>query len=86
MVLAGKLHIVHMDEKARAAACGEHYVNRLEYSFIGNLRNRYHGKLFTKPLHNGGCSYVPFLVPLFWLSGMKLQCSVLRVKSVCPPS
>jgi hypothetical protein len=30
MVLAGKLHIVHMDGRARAAACGEHYVDRFE--------------------------------------------------------
>jgi hypothetical protein len=28
MVLAGKLHIVHMDGRARAAACGERYVDR----------------------------------------------------------
>jgi hypothetical protein len=30
MVLAGKLHIVYMDGKARAAACGERYVDRFE--------------------------------------------------------
>jgi hypothetical protein len=30
MVLAGKLHIVHMDRKARVAACGEHYVDRFK--------------------------------------------------------
>jgi hypothetical protein len=30
MVLAGKLHIVHMDGRARAAACGERYVGRFE--------------------------------------------------------
>jgi hypothetical protein len=28
MVLAGKLHIVHMDGRARAAACGERYVDK----------------------------------------------------------
>jgi hypothetical protein len=28
MVLAGKLHVVHMDGRARAAACGERYVDR----------------------------------------------------------
>jgi hypothetical protein len=26
MVLARKLHIIHMDARARAAACGERYV------------------------------------------------------------
>jgi hypothetical protein len=31
MVLAGKLHIVHMDGRARAAACGERYMDR----FVG---------------------------------------------------
>jgi hypothetical protein len=31
MVLAGKLHIVHMDGRACAAACGERYVDR----FVG---------------------------------------------------
>jgi hypothetical protein len=30
MVLAGKLHIVHMDGSARAAACGKRYVDRFE--------------------------------------------------------
>jgi hypothetical protein len=30
MVLAEKLHIIHMDGKARAAACGERYVDRFE--------------------------------------------------------
>jgi hypothetical protein len=30
MVLAGKLHIVHMDWWARAAACGERCVDRFE--------------------------------------------------------
>jgi hypothetical protein len=30
MVLAGKLHIVHMDGRARAALCGERYVDRFE--------------------------------------------------------
>jgi hypothetical protein len=30
MVLTGKLHIVHMDGRARAAACGECYVDRFE--------------------------------------------------------
>jgi hypothetical protein len=30
MVLAGKLQIVHMDGRARAAACGERYVGRFE--------------------------------------------------------
>jgi hypothetical protein len=30
MVLAGKLYIVHMDGRARAAACGERYVDRFE--------------------------------------------------------
>jgi hypothetical protein len=30
MVLAGKLHIVHMDGRARAAACGPRYVDRFE--------------------------------------------------------
>jgi hypothetical protein len=30
MFLAGKLHIVHMDGRARAAACGERYVDRFE--------------------------------------------------------
>jgi hypothetical protein len=28
MVLAGKLHIVHMDGGARAVTCGERYVDR----------------------------------------------------------
>jgi hypothetical protein len=31
MVHTGKLHIVHMDGRARAAACGERYVDR----FVG---------------------------------------------------
>jgi hypothetical protein len=31
MVLAGKLHFVHMDGRARAAACAERYVDR----FVG---------------------------------------------------
>jgi hypothetical protein len=30
MVLARKLHIVHMDGRARAAACGERYVDQFE--------------------------------------------------------
>jgi hypothetical protein len=30
MVLAGKLHIVHMDGRTRSAACGERYVDRFE--------------------------------------------------------
>jgi hypothetical protein len=30
MVLDGKLHIIHMDVRARAAACGERYVERFE--------------------------------------------------------
>jgi hypothetical protein len=30
MVFAGKLHNVHMDGRAHAAACGERYVNRFE--------------------------------------------------------
>jgi hypothetical protein len=30
MVFAGKLHIVHMDGRARAAACGEHYGYQFE--------------------------------------------------------
>jgi hypothetical protein len=30
MVLAGKLHIVHMDGRARVSACGEGYVDRFE--------------------------------------------------------
>jgi hypothetical protein len=30
MVLEGKGHIVHMDGRARAAACGERYVDRFE--------------------------------------------------------
>jgi hypothetical protein len=30
MFLAGKLHIVHMDGRARAAACCERYLNRFE--------------------------------------------------------
>jgi hypothetical protein len=30
VVLAGKLYIVHMDGRARAAACGERYVDRFE--------------------------------------------------------
>jgi hypothetical protein len=30
MVLAGKLHIVHMDGRALAAACGERYVDLFE--------------------------------------------------------
>jgi hypothetical protein len=30
MALAGKLHIVHIDRRARAAACGERYVDRFE--------------------------------------------------------
>jgi hypothetical protein len=30
VVLAGKLHIVHMDRRERAAACGERYVDRFE--------------------------------------------------------
>jgi hypothetical protein len=30
MVLAVKLYIVHMDGRARAAACGERYVDRFE--------------------------------------------------------
>jgi hypothetical protein len=31
MVLAGKLHIIHMEGRARADACGERYVDR----FVG---------------------------------------------------
>jgi hypothetical protein len=30
MVLAGKLYIVHVDGRVRAAACGERYVDRFE--------------------------------------------------------
>jgi hypothetical protein len=30
MVLAGKLHIVRMDGRARSTECGERYVNRFE--------------------------------------------------------
>jgi hypothetical protein len=30
MVLARKLHIIHMDGRARAAECGERYVDRFE--------------------------------------------------------
>jgi hypothetical protein len=30
MALAGKLYIVHMDWRARAAACGGRYVGRFE--------------------------------------------------------
>jgi hypothetical protein len=30
VVLAGKLYIVHMDGRSRAAACGEHYVTDLK--------------------------------------------------------
>jgi hypothetical protein len=30
MVLAGKLHIVHMDGRARAAACDERYMDQFE--------------------------------------------------------
>jgi hypothetical protein len=37
MVPAGKLHIVHMDGMARAAACGERYVDRFEGGFNYNV-------------------------------------------------
>jgi hypothetical protein len=30
MVLAGKLHIIHMDGRARAPACGECYMDRFQ--------------------------------------------------------
>jgi hypothetical protein len=30
MVFAGKMHTVHMDGRACAAACGERYVDRFE--------------------------------------------------------
>jgi hypothetical protein len=30
VILAGKLHIVHMDGRARATACSERYVDQFE--------------------------------------------------------